>query len=641
MTVNFSMAVKFSDYDILPKETCVTLEALERVTSLMVDACDARDALERIGRVLTDVLHAGRWSIMLKTELDTIRISLAKGLPKQVIDSTYVRLGEGIAGRVAERGRGELFANVEYEVGITSGGHYHSSSAICVPMVLRGEVLGVINLSDKMHDQGGTTCFDPRDLTLALLTANQAALMIEMLRISEAARGHLLPSIDELQSRDQSVVMQASAFDLLSKVTDLMVISGSLDQVLDAIIHGACHLLSAARGSLMLLDETRSELHIRAAIGIAQEVIATVCIRPGEGIAGRVLETGEALLVANAPRLRLGSNRATSSDSRAAQYRNRSALCVPMKIRGKVLGVFNINDRRDLRDFSESDLYIARVIANQAAVAITAASLLVESIAAAEMQQSLEIAREIQESLMPAVPDILGFDLARMSDACASAAGDYIDYFPLDGEQGLIQGQFYLACGDVSGHGVGAALIMAMSRAFLRALLWQETQLGTALYKMNDLIEADTPPGQFMTLFVGRLDVQTGVMAYVSAGHEPGLIYQAATGSIVLTETTGIPLGMFEGQPYDEREFRLHPGDILLLPTDGVAEAINIHGEFYGRNRLERDLRELHDLPAARIIQEIKQRVLTFMYPGLLRDDLSMIVIKRDASGHESFFPQP
>jgi hypothetical protein len=318
------MAVKFSDYDILPKETCVTLEALERVTSLMVEACDARDALERIGRVLTDVLHAGRWSIMLKTELDTIRISLAKGLPKQVIDSTYVRLGEGIAGRVAERRPGGTVR----QCGIRGRDHLGWPLQFLFRHLrahgAQGEVLGVINLSDKMQDQGGTTCFNPRDLTLALLTANQAALMIEMLRISEAARGHLVPSTDELQSRDQSVLMQASAFDLLSKVTDLMVISGSLDQVLDAVIHGS---VPSAERRPRFTDAARRDARgaaYPAAIGIAQEVIAAVCIHPGEGIAGRVLETGEALLVANAPRLRLGSNEAASSDRRAAQYRNRT-----------------------------------------------------------------------------------------------------------------------------------------------------------------------------------------------------------------------------------------------------------------------------------------------------------------------------
>lgn len=428
----------FSRFAFLSPETQATLHGLERVTSLMAMAHNAQDVLEKIGGVLTEVLHANRWSIMLKTELNVIRISLAKGLPEHILQTTQVRIGEGIAGRVAQRGEGELFSNVEYEVGATSGGTYNSTSAICVPMRLGSYVLGVINLSDKAIGPDQVGPFDADDLILALMTANQAALMIEMLRAREAARGRG-PSAPLFVEGDDAyeLIMQASAFDLLSQVTDLMTISDNIDQVLDAVIKGGCRLLSATRGSLMMFDRVSRELRIRAAIGMSPHLVGSVSIKPGEGIAGRVLETGEPLLITDAPLLRLGSKQQTAKDQRATQYRNQSALCVPLKIRGQILGVFNINDRIDQQDFSENDLYIARVIANQAAVAISAAHLLSESIAAAEMHQSLEIAHEIQNKLIPPIPTIPRVDIARVSDACASAGGDYIDYFPVEGENEL------------------------------------------------------------------------------------------------------------------------------------------------------------------------------------------------------------
>ena len=619
----------FSGFTFLSPETRSTLHGLERVTSLMAKAHNAQDVLEKIGGVLTDVLHANRWSIMLKTELNVIQISLAKGLPEHILETTQVRIGEGIAGRVAQRGEGELFSNVEYEVGTTSGGTYNSTSAICVPMRLGSDVLGVINLSDKSIGPDQVGPFNADDLTLALMTANQAALMIEMLRAREAARGRgpAAPAVPEGKDAHE-LLKQASAFDLLSQVTDLMTISDNIDQVLDTVINGACRLLSATRGSLMLFDSASKELRIRAAIGMSSELVGTVHINPGEGIAGRVLETGEPLLITDAPRLRLGDHRQTVTDQRAAQYRNQSALCVPMKIRGRIIGVFNINDRIDQQDFSENDLYIARVIANQAAVAISAAHLLSESIATAELHQSLQIAHEIQDKLIPPAPTIPGVDIARLSDACESAGGDYIDYFPVEGEHDLSQGRFYLACGDVSGHGVGSALIMAMGRAFLRALLQRDARLCMVLSKMNNLIEADTPAGQFMTLFVGRLDVSTGRLSYASAGHEPTLLYQVATDEIIVTETTGLPLGMFENQDYTVGHLELRPGDVLVMATDGIAEAMNIEGSYYGRERLQQDLRELHALSASAIVGEIKRRVLSFTYPQQLRDDLSLIVVK-------------
>lgn len=604
-----------------------TLIGLERVTSFLVDARSSRGALERVGLVLSDVLRAERWSIMLKTELDVIRISLAKGLPTEVIRETQLKLGEGIAGRVAQDASPVLYSNVEYELGMTSGGNYASPSAISVPIVLRGAVLGVINLSDKRTDDGSIGRFDESDLALALMAANQAALMIEMLRSLEKARGHAAQSDSRRGSVENSfdVMMQASAFDLLSHVTDLMTVSGDLDQVLVAALNGGCELLNATRGSVMLCDQAGQELRIRANIGMHPEVAERVRVKRGEGIAGRVLETGEALLLTNATKERLG---ASGHDRQSQRYRNRSALSVPLGIHGQVLGVININDRRDDRDFSDNDLYIARVIANQAAVAISAAKLLKESVEAAEMQRLMELAHDIQANLLPSTPKLVGLDVAGRSEPCASAGGDYIDYFEGVRGSGESAAPLYLACGDVSGHGVGAAVIMAMGRAFLRALLRQSRDLSAVMYEMNNLIEADTPTGQFMTLFVGILDPQGGRLRFVSAGHDPALLLRASSGEIIETASTGLPLGMFEHQHYKILELVLEPGDLLLLSTDGIAEATNVRDDFYGRERLKQDLRELHGLTADEIVDNIKARVLRFTRPKALTDDLSLVAVR-------------
>lgn len=613
--------------DSMSPDSTEMLRGLARVSSLLADARDANDALERVGRVLTDVLHATRWSIMLKTRGDVIRISLARGLPQHVVEQTRVRLGEGIAGRVAQRGEGALYGNVEADVGMTSGALYASSSSICVPILLEGDVLGVINLSNKRLPGEGFVAFTDTDLTLALMTANQAAMLIRMLGDGWARS---CPPLTQRPSSGSGardgVLMQASAFDVLSRVTDLMTVSGDLDQVLLAAINGACRLLNAMRGSLMLYDDAHTELRIRAAIGMPTEIVAQVRVKPGEGIAGRVLQTGEALLLKNAPEARLGD--AIPADLQAEQYRNRSALSVPLKSHGRVLGVININDRSDLLEFSEEDLHIARVIANQATVAISAANLLQESIAAAEMKRLLAVAHDIQENLLPAIPVIDGIDVAGCSDPCAAAGGDYIDFFPATETGGGCAGCLYLACGDVSGHGVGAALIMAMGRAFLRALLRQETDLAAVMYQMNNLIEADTPSGQFMTLFVGMLDASNRSLRYACAGHDPALLYRPNDDRMVETESTGVPLGMFRDQLYSVGTVDIQPGDVLVLSTDGVVEATDIEGRFYGRDRLKQDLKELATLPAADMVEAIRQRVLAFSYPHALNDDLSLIVTK-------------
>lgn len=611
---------------LLSPERRRVLKGLERVTSLLADARSSRGALERVGLVLTDVLHAERWSIMLKTELDIIRISLAKGLPSEVVKKTQIKLGEGIAGRVARDASPVLFSNVEYELGMTSGGNYSSTSAISVPIVLRGTVLGVINLSEKQTEDGTFGNFDDFDLTLALMAANQAALMIEMVRDLASTQDRLQNGASSPADPHRSEVrVQASAFDLISRVTDLMTMSGNLDQVLIAALNGACEILNATRGSVMLMDEDEGALRIRANIGMDPELAEEVRVKPGEGIAGRVLESGEAMLLANAPSSRKG---AADRDGQSARYRNQTALSIPLSIHGNVLGVININDRRDEQDFSENDLYVARVIGNQTAVAISAAQLLKESIEAAEVQRLMELAHDIQANLLPSKPELPFFDVAGLSQPCASAGGDYIDYFvgPATGSER--HPPLYLACGDVSGHGVGAAVIMAMGRAFLRALLRQSRDLAGVMHEMNDLIEADTPAGQFMTMFAGVLDPDRRCLRYVSAGHDPALLYRAATGEIIETHSTGLPLGMFENQHYAMLELDVEPGDLLLLSTDGIAEASDMRGVFYGRERLKQDLRDLHGQTASEIVAEIEDRVLTFTHPRALTDDLSLIVAR-------------
>ncbi len=613
--------------DLIGPESRSILNGLERVTSLLLDARSSRGALERIGLVLSDVLKAERWSIMLKTELDVIRISLAKGLPTEVVERTEVKLGEGISGRVAQDATPMLYRNVEYELGMTSGARYASPSAISVPIILRGNVLGVINLSEKRLAEGAVGDFNEADLTLAVIAANQAALIIEVLRQhGQEPEGRQRIPLSQTPGGDgQDVRVQASAFGLLSRVTDLMTVSGDLDQVLIAALNGACELLGATRGSVMLCDTSERRMRIRANIGMDPELAERICIEIGEGIAGRVLQSGEALLLTNAPQTRLGTR---SEDSQSRHYRNHTALCVPLSIHRRVLGVLNLNDRRDRRDFSDNDLYIARVIANQAALAISAAQLLKESIEAAKMQHLMDVAQDIQANLLPTRPRIAGLDIDGCSEPCASAGGDYIDYFAGPaGRDGKTE-QLFVACGDVSGHGVGAALIMATGRAFLRALLRQDRDLASVVFEMNNLIEADVPTGQFMTLFVGILDPLRGCLRYVSAGHDPALLCRKGGREVVETVSTGLPLGIFPDQAYFVSELAVAPGDVLLLSTDGIAEARNINEEFYGRARLHSDLLALSQQDATEILARIRTRVRDFAYPKALDDDMSLIAIR-------------
>ena len=258
-------------------------------------------------------------------------------------------------------------------------------------------------------------------------------------------------------------------------------------------------------------------------------------------------------------------------------------------------------------------------------MAVATARLMNESIRAAEARRSLEVARSIQRSFLPDPVSVPGVEVGGMSEPCDETGGDYIDYFAETGSDGTPTGALYVICGDVSGHGIASALVMSMARAFLRALLPGSNSLADVIARVNRLIEADTPPDQYMTLFIARIDPDAGRLRYVSAGHEPALI-RRHDGTILETESTGMPLGMLDFGDFEEREVTINPGDRLFLSTDGLSEAMGPSGERYGRARLLEDVLAWPDSPVDVWVQALHAKVQAFCRPLRFEDDFSVVV---------------
>ncbi len=597
-----------------------------RITSTIVGARSQQELFEQTGKILTKLLCSHRWSIMLKTDFDLIRISMAKGIPEKIVSQTVIKRGEGIAGRIFDQGYGGLFVDIAQDLGMSSGGSYRTTSAICVPIIYQGDVLGVLNISEKRVD-GQSVDFDADDLAIACIIANQLALMMKVV-LSDPSLANSAVTADTVVSTptQKSLYAHASAFDLLSRVIDMMTGNTSLDQVLSSAINGASKLLGATRVSLMLLESKGSEMRIRAAVGIKKEIADQVRVALGSGIAGKVAKTGVPQLLKNPRAARIGKNDHLDPEKR--KYQVNSALSVPLKIQGKILGVMNINDPSDGEDFTDNDLNIATIIAGQAAVAISTTELLEESVAAAEIRRSMIVATEIQNHLLPSQLQQAGVDIAGSSDTCDEAGGDYIDYFLSETPDQISSKPVYICCGDVSGHGIGAALIMAMGRAFLRALVQQNDKLENMMFKLNNLIESDTPPEQFMTLFLIQIDPVQQQLNYCSAGHEPGLLYRHRTGEFLELKATGLPLGMFDEQDYTVSSLGLEKDDLLILSTDGLSEAENMQGEQFGRKRLQDIVKQSAQDSPGEIINTIKQSLLAFTQAKPLHDDLSIIIAR-------------
>jgi sigma-B regulation protein RsbU (phosphoserine phosphatase) len=183
---------------------------------------------------------------------------------------------------------------------------------------------------------------------------------------------------------------------------------------------------------------------------------------------------------------------------------------------------------------------------------------------------------------------------------------------------------------DVSGKSIPAALFMALSRTIVRANATHHERGTEVLQDANDMIAADSRSGMFVTLFYGVLDEKTKSLVYANAGHPPPLLMRRGEDRFRALEVTGIALGVVEGMKYEERQIDLLPGDILVLYTDGVNEAINDREEQYGLARLCRTVRGSRDLSAQGILDAILKDIALFAGDQAQFDDITMIVLKAE-----------
>jgi sigma-B regulation protein RsbU (phosphoserine phosphatase) len=232
-------------------------------------------------------------------------------------------------------------------------------------------------------------------------------------------------------------------------------------------------------------------------------------------------------------------------------------------------------------------------------------------------------ARKVQESLFPRpMPDLAGWEFASYSSPAQEVTGDYLDVFELS------PGQVALALGDVSGKGLGAGLVMACLHGFLHGRLpAAPSDLPRLMREMNTYLLQATPPDVFVSLFLGVLDVATGALSYVNAGHPPPLLLADSAAPVELNEA-GSLLGIFDNPARESVRVTLPPGSLLVLFSDGVTEARNRHDQPFHARRLAEVLRGA-PRSARAAVRSVVEAVRSFVGPARQSDDQSVLAVHR------------
>ncbi len=240
---------------------------------------------------------------------------------------------------------------------------------------------------------------------------------------------------------------------------------------------------------------------------------------------------------------------------------------------------------------------------------------------------ALNVAQQVQQSLLPQYPPAeMQLDISGGSRYCDETGGDYYDYIELPR---LGSDAYAIAVGDVSGHGISSALLMAGVRAYLRSRVTQAGSAADIITDVNRLVSADTvETNQFMTLFFLVVEGPSGRLHWVRAGHDPALVYSPDSGQFEELKGAGIPLGVDEDWRYEESTTRIKPGQIVVLTTDGIMETHNQEGEMFGKDRIKEVIRRNAGLDAEGIHTAMLDAVEDFRGKAPREDDVTLVVIK-------------
>ncbi|MHC4388537.1 MAG: PP2C family protein-serine/threonine phosphatase [Planctomycetota bacterium] len=417
----------------------------------------------------------------------------------------------------------------------------------------------------------------------------------------------------------------------LFQLTTLVAGKFSLQEVLDKLAEAAVNIAGVKACSIRLLDEESGDLKMRSTFGLSEQYRNRGVVSKEDAVI-RTAFGGEAVLLDD---MRVDGR--VKHKEAAIKEGLVSQLTVAMQFRGKPIGVLRLYSPKP-KQFGEDDIALARAVASQCAVAITNAKLYTRAIEGARVSEQMRLAGAIQRRMIPdKAPVIRGLDIAATYIPCFDVGGDFYDFFRVSESRIAVQ------IADVMGKGVPAAIMMSCFRGSVRAYAdalnsrreeiqayarakGRQAVVKSIINKLNEMACRECSGGEFITLFYAAIDSQKNTVTYCSCGHEPGVLIR--DGQITDLDKGGLVLGVMPDAEYEIETVELKDGDVLLLYTDGLIDAANFEGEFWGRERMLEVAVEFREDPAERLVKNILGNRRRFAGLASQCDDTSIIVVK-------------
>lgn len=552
----------------------------------MTTALELAPILERLADIVMGTIGLVRVSVNLLDErTNELKVVAVRGEPSSPVGT---KLEIDSLKAISQMMSKKTTTRIDYEKRRLSDeerlfiGAYDAKLALLVPIIIDDEAIGVITVDQpgEKHD------FTAREMGLVEGIASQAAVAIENARFHERA---------EVSTR---------TFQAIAQMGTLIVSTLTMEEAAPQIIDYAMLLLDLPATALLILDKQQQKLRVVASEGIGERPVkATLSFD----------ET--ASLGLDRPGARLLDLGAFSTTPFFADIKKRgfiAGLLAPIFIEDRLSGYLIGLDKKPLSP-SDDDLAAFDLFVNQTATAIMNAE---------RYEAERTIAQTLQEVLLTMPDKVSGIDFGHLyysATETARVGGDFYDLFELEDEQ------IAVVMGDVAGKGLEAASLTALVKNSIKAYSFEGISVPEVLDRTNNVVLRNSGDSNFVTVFFGILNKQTGRFIYCSAGHPPPIL-RKTDGSLMILSVGGPAIGIFTDLPLEQSQILIEPGDTLVLYTDGAIEARR-NGTFLGEKGLVRYINKNAGLPIGQMPQAVFKDIIDFT-GGTLSDDVAILALE-------------
>ncbi|MCU1342852.1 MAG: serine phosphatase [Candidatus Acidoferrum typicum] len=570
----------------VPAEFLATLvEISEEINSSL----DLDEVLKKTATLVKRLVDYEIFGVMLLDE-STQRLyhRFTIGYGEQASKDWQIPLGQGITGTAAATGRAVRVGDVREDpryINIIDS----VRSELVVPLVVKGQAIGVLDIQSTQVDY-----FTRDQQSVLTLMASRLAVAIENARLFERVRSQAdtLLVLNEVGREANSIL---DVEELLRRAAELV------KRVINYQILG-----------ILLYDEATNVFRHRLDVKYGQSAQGKLRVTANEGVVGAAISSGHPVRVPD-----------VTQDSRyfMVNPETRSELAIPMIHKGRVVGVLDLESPQT-NYFTEDHVQTLMILGAHLAVSLENARLY-EQLARdeARMDRELTAAQRLQNALLRPVPTVdFGLDIAARILSARQVCGDLYDFLSYGTQQ------LGVALGDVSGKGSAAALYGAVATGILRSLSPHKLQPAELLRQLNQLVSDRRVEGRYMTFCFATWQKGRRILRVANAGQTQPLLWK--DGHVEQLKLSGFPIGIFDDATYDEWSVKLSKGDILVFYSDGLTEASNREGKFFGSSRLIAVLEKHTQLSSSDLADRMLEEVQEFTEGGAITDDRTLVVMK-------------